>query len=641
MSPIQIVLLVCICNMTLFSLTFFYLHLRFHDPCLKYWTFGWLLPALENGLVFMLLSGFVPPFLMPPAFALSIIGMLFLSNGISLHSGEKQPRWVLAAGLTAAGLSMLLAILPLPDAARIAITFTHYAMVLQLGYPAISLIRLARKPNLPLLMMIAGLCLLLVYHVGSILIDPADVHPELFLLYALSSLLLSIGMLNRYLVRLQDSMQEENRALKATQDSLRTFSRAVEQSASAIVMTDANGNIRYVNPRFCLVTGYSRTEALGRNPRILKSGQHPDTLYKELWTTINAGRDWRGEMINRKKDGSPYWAILTISPIKDDAGRNNGFIAVQEDISPLKALQDELSRKNNELSAVLTSLQDAQTQMVEQEKRVGIGMLAAGVAHEINNPLAFLSSNLDTLARHVSRLSIWLTPLIPYGKSPGPEGGDPAAVLLANLAASPGWNKADRILADLAEMVPDMQEGMRRISDIVDSLRDFSQVDTGAVVTDYDLNRHVRHAAMLASGGLDAASAPELDLGPTDMIQANGEEINQVLMILITNAFEASRAEHGGTLGHIRLRTRQLDSCVSLVVEDDGAGVPEDIRTRIFEPFFTTKPVGQGTGLGLGIAQDVVVRRHKGQLIVDRSELGGARFTVCLPLHLHLQESGE
>ena len=199
---------------------------------------------------------------------------------------------------------MLLVIMPLPDAARIAITFTHYAMVLQLGYPAVSLIRLAKKPNLPLLMMIAGLCLLLVYHVGSILLDPTEVNPELFLLYALSSLLLSLGMLSRYLVRLQDSLQEENSAMTAAQESLRTFSRAVEQSASAIVMTDANGNIRYVNPRFSLVTGYTREEALGRNPRILKSGLHPDSLYKELWTTITAGGDWRGEMINRKKDGS-------------------------------------------------------------------------------------------------------------------------------------------------------------------------------------------------------------------------------------------------------------------------------------------------------------------------------------------------
>ena len=162
------------------------------------------------------------------------------------------------------------------------------------------------------------------------------------------------------------------------------------------------------------------------------------------------------------------------------------------------------------------------------------------------------------------------------------KAGDPAAFLLANLAAAPGWNKADRILADLTELIPDMQEGMRRISDIVDSLRDFSQVDTDAGVADYDLNRHVRHAAMLASGGWDAASTPELDLGPTDSIPANGGELNQVLMILITNAFEASRAEHGGALGHIRLQTRQMDTCVSLVVEDDGAGVPEDIRSQYF-----------------------------------------------------------
>ena len=139
---------------------------------------------------------------------------------------------------------------------------------------------------------------------------------------------------------------------KRADADLRKLSQAVEQSANAIVITDVNGNIEYANPKFVEVSGYSLPEALGQNPRILKSGEHSPEFYRNLWQTIKAGRAWRGEIYNRRKDGTLYWEDSTITPFYDPAHNLVNFIAVKEDTTARKMLE-ETERDQRKLAEAL------------------------------------------------------------------------------------------------------------------------------------------------------------------------------------------------------------------------------------------------------------------------------------------------
>jgi len=137
-------------------------------------------------------------------------------------------------------------------------------------------------------------------------------------------------------------LEHEVRELKSREVVLRKLAVAVEHSPVSVLITDCKGTIEYVNPRFSAVTGYSSEEAVGKNPRILKSGTHPPQYYQELWQTILSGREWRGEFHNRNKDGSLIWELLSISPVFDDSGVITHFVGVKEDIGELKRLQKQL-----------------------------------------------------------------------------------------------------------------------------------------------------------------------------------------------------------------------------------------------------------------------------------------------------------
>jgi sigma-B regulation protein RsbU (phosphoserine phosphatase) len=157
---------------------------------------------------------------------------------------------------------------------------------------------------------------------------------------------------------------------KNKDEKLLELSQAVEQSGSIVVITDTSGNIEYVNPKFCDVTGYSPAEAMGKNPKILKSGDTPAEEYKILWDTIKAGKEWRGEFHNKKKDGSLYWESAVISPVKDDSGNIARFMAVKEDVTESKRLQDELRKKVSALENFNKVAVGRELKMIELKKKI-------------------------------------------------------------------------------------------------------------------------------------------------------------------------------------------------------------------------------------------------------------------------------
>ena len=373
-------------------------------------------------------------------------------------------------------------------------------------------------------------------------------------------------------------------ARKAMELSLRKASRAMEQSPLVILITDLEGNIEYVNPAFTTVTGYPAQEVLGRNPRLLKSGQTPPEAYVAMWRTISTGGTWEGEFANRRKDGTVYWERGRISPIYDDAGQVTHYVAVKEDITAAREMEQE--RRNLERQSQVNQRIEA------------VGQLAGGVAHDINNMLSIMLAHIDLLSGQVAE--------------------DPV----------------------VRKRLKDMEEAALRSAEIVRHLLTFArqQVTEPKIL---DLNAHLEglRRTLAPLLGEDQVLKPRLDPALW-RVKVDPAQWDQVVMNLVLNARDAMPRG-----GEITLATCNLDlddafaathadgtpgPYVCLSVGDQGEGMTPEQMTRIFEPFYTTKPLGKGTGLGLSTAFGIV--KQAGGFITVYSEPGvGSTFKVYLP----------
>ncbi|MBW7997147.1 MAG: PAS domain S-box protein [Candidatus Glassbacteria bacterium] len=362
---------------------------------------------------------------------------------------------------------------------------------------------------------------------------------------------------------------------KRAEEELRKLSRAVEQSPALVIITDTEGNIEYVNPKFEQITGYAAEEAIGKNPRILKSGHTPPEEYKRLWRTITSGGEWRGEFHNRKKNGELYWEAASISPITAPDGTITHFLAVKEDI---------------------TERRRTQAQLIQSSKLATLGEMATGMAHELNQPLSVIRMAADSTLERL-------------------EDGDVGSEYLRR--------KLDRISAQI-----------ERAAGIIDHMRIFGRVaDEKPQAFD---PREVMENALGLMGQQLRLRSIEVETALPERcrsVSGHGAQLEQVVLNLLTNARDAigSNRDSSADAGKIIIGVEDLGSenKLRLTVEDTGGGIPEDVIPRIFEPFYTTKEVGQGTGLGLSVSYGIV--RDMGGTIEAANADGGARFTVTLP----------
>lgn len=269
-----------------------------------------------------------------------------------------------------------------------------------------------------------------------------------------------------------------------------------------------------------------------------------------------------------------------------------------------KLAQDELIKK----------LKEAQNQLLQSEKMAAIGQLAAGVAHEINNPVGFVNSNLGSLKIYADKL---LTVLNAY------ESNDPARIADARQKAD-----LEFLREDLPSLLSESQDGLSRVTKIVQDLKDFSHVDQ-ADRQKADLNAAMESTLNVVWNELKYKAEVIRELGEIPPVDCVPAQINQVFMNLLVNAAQAIPQQ-----GKIFVRSGFENEQVWFEVEDTGTGMSAEVQQRIFEPFFTTKPVGKGTGLGLSISYDIIVKKHHGRMDV-KSEIGkGSRFRLWLPLVL-------
>ncbi len=372
---------------------------------------------------------------------------------------------------------------------------------------------------------------------------------------------------------------------------LRKLSLAIEQSPASIAMTDRNGKIEYVNPRFEEVTGYTRQEAAGKNMRIFKSGDKSREDYKTLWDTILSGKTWHGEFHNKRKNGELFWEKSTISPIMNRDGSISHFVSMKEDITDLKASQAREA--------------DLQKRLQQSSKMEAIGHLTGGIAHDFNNILGAILG--------FAELTKMLLPDSPKN------------------------------LDKMQHYVDEVILASQRARDLIAQMLIFSRLQPDAedrapaVVLLHPIVKEVvglLRSSMPATIKLSyRVSDPEIKAG----IQA--VHLHQVLMNLCINARDAL-----GEYGTIKVSTATraydhvCDSCqhafagryAEIAVADSGPGIAENIRAKMFEPFFTSKEVGKGTGMGLAVVHGVV-HALGGHIIVESAVGTGSTIRILLP----------
>jgi PAS domain S-box-containing protein len=324
------------------------------------------------------------------------------------------------------------------------------------------------------------------------------------------------------------------------------------------------------------------------------------------------------EIVLRRNDGTTLFCLETAHVVKAPDGSIIEIQGLIKDISDRIRNERELWKMNLELSEMNLKLKQAQSLMIQHEKLASIGQLAAGVAHEINNPLGFLKSNHRMLGKYVETIRAALGECKVLDKQ-----------LFDQLAVK---YDLEYTLDEATSILAESDDGFARIMKIVSNLMSFSRMDPKIDFVQYDVNAGIESTLVVAWNELKYVADIRKSFGELPPIFAMGGEINQVILNILVNAAQAIAAQKRTEKGLITIETKLIGSYAVILISDDGPGIPADVRSRIFDPFFTTKEPGKGTGLGLSISYDIVVAKHRGRLSVE-SEVGkGTTFRIELPV---------
>ncbi|NUN10561.1 MAG: PAS domain S-box protein [Ignavibacteriaceae bacterium] len=371
---------------------------------------------------------------------------------------------------------------------------------------------------------------------------------------------------DKILIIAKDVTEEKQKEL----DLLR-FYNVAHHTVNPLQITDLSGRMIYVNPAFVKMSGYKEEELLGHTPSLLNSGRHSKKFWDEMWHTISDGKVWVGEVANRKKNGEVVHTQLLISPIMKSEGGLLGYFGIHRDLTEKKNLEKQL---------------------IHTQKMESIGTLAAGVAHEVGNPLASISALVQIIQRSTEEVFI-------------------------------------------KEKLELVKKQITRISKIIRDLVDFSRPSNYELKLT-DVNANLRESVEIVRVGKKAKDiefVSDLDesIEPLHLVS---DQLQQVFVNILINGVDAIVEKKGVTkedyTGKIHIKTQCVNGNIQIIFYDNGPGVSEEHSMKIFEPFFTTKKEGKGTGLGLWVSYGIV-KSFQGDIKVGTSPMGGAEFVINLP----------
>jgi signal transduction histidine kinase len=294
---------------------------------------------------------------------------------------------------------------------------------------------------------------------------------------------------------------------------------------------------------------------------------------------------------------------------------------LEEDIRKREAAEAELTRRNNELTELNVRLSMAQEQLMQSEKLASIGQLAAGVAHEINNPIGYVFSNFETLGTYIARM---LSMLEAYQQA---EASIADSAVREKMRSLREEMDMEFLVEDIPLMMAESREGITRVRKIVQDLKDFSRVDANQEWQWADLHAGIDSTLNIVSNEVKYKADVVKQYGDIPEIECQPSHINQVIMNIVVNGAHAISGERGV----ITIRTGREGEQVWIEIADTGVGIPKEIQSRIFDPFFTTKQIGSGTGLGLSLSYGII-QKHNGQIEVHSEPGQGTTFRITLPI---------
>ena len=369
-------------------------------------------------------------------------------------------------------------------------------------------------------------------------------------------------------------------AIKESEDDRIRLKAAIDQASETVVITDVKGSIQYVNPAFEKLTGYSREEAIGQNPKILNSGKLDPQFFKKMWAELTQGHVWKGRLINRKKDGSLFEEEATISPVRNQEGRISNFVAVKRDVSKEVSLEKQLR---------------------QAMKMEAIGTLAGGIAHDFNNILA--------------------------------------AIIGFSEIAKDQLSPDDPIRDDLDQVLT----AGSRAAVLVKQILTFSRQGEEELKP-LNIHIIIKEVLKLLRASLPTTIEVKEDIDTAcGIILADPTQLHQVLMNLCTNAKHAIGGQIGTLSVSLREKkvteTETIEDCpqlkrgtyLDLEISDTGCGMDGLTMANIFDPFFTTRKIGKGTGLGLSVVHGII-KQHKGEISVSSVINQGTTFHIYLPV---------
>jgi len=403
-------------------------------------------------------------------------------------------------------------------------------------------------------------------------------------------------------------VRDETERVTADQALLELLSMLEAVQNELYVFRTDTLQFEYVNNSALKNLGYSMSQLLQMTPLDIKPFNRQEFI--QLIAPLVSGEKQllQFETTHQRADGSSYPVEVNLQIVTTHAG--DRYLAV---------IHNSTERKQ-----AAQSLREAHAQLLQNEKMASIGQLSAGIAHEINNPMGFINSNLSTLEKYIEKFDRYINYLEEALQESGSQQRQQAAAQLRSSL------KLDFVQRDIRQLLDESSDGAERVMKIVQDLKTFSRSDTSQVAR-ADLHQCLDSTINIIWNQIKYVAELRREYGDLPKVICNVQQINQVFMNLLINATHAIEEKGTEELGSITVRTWAENDSVFIAFSDTGCGIPEEVRSRIFDPFFTTKEVGKGTGLGLSISYDIIYK-HGGELTV-RSLVGqGTTFTVQLPI---------